>query len=104
MVRSTWSSWCRRSSFGTEEAIRKFAFPKRFARLKRSASEGYLSGDDAEVFRSTYRLQRSLEARIRLMNASGRHELPSDAKELRKLAHLLGDTDPLALEQKRSRR
>ncbi len=73
--------------------------PETFRAIEALRERGYLSGDDAEVFRSTYRLQRSLEARIRLMNASGRHELPSDAKELRKLAYLLGETDPRALEQ-----
>ena len=34
--------------------------------------------DDAEYFRRSYRFQRSVEARIRLMNAAGRHELPDN--------------------------
>lgn len=53
----------------------------------------YLSEDDANYFRHCYRFQRSVEARIRLMNAAGRHELPENPKELAKLAYLLGYTD-----------
>ncbi len=53
---------------------------------------GYMSADDAEYFRSSYRFQRSIEARIRLMDAAGRHELPETDRELAKLAYLLGDS------------
>lgn len=63
---------------------------------------GYLSADDAEYFRQSYRFQRSVEARIRLMNAAGRHEFPDDEKELAKLAYLLG-VEPAALEEKAMR-
>ena len=42
-------------------------------------------------FRSrSYRFQRNIEARIRLMDATGRHELPDNDRELAKLAYLLG--------------
>jgi glutamate-ammonia-ligase adenylyltransferase len=51
---------------------------------------GYLPADDADYFRRSYRLQRSIEARIRLMDATGRHELPENERELAKLAYLLG--------------
>jgi glutamate-ammonia-ligase adenylyltransferase len=51
---------------------------------------GCLSADDAEYFRNSYRFQRSIEARIRLMDATGRHELPENDRELAKLAYLLG--------------
>jgi glutamate-ammonia-ligase adenylyltransferase len=54
---------------------------------------GYLSSDDADYFRHGYRFQRSVEARIRLMNAAGRHELPDSPKDLAKLAYLLGYAD-----------
>ncbi|MBN1851907.1 MAG: hypothetical protein JW829_04255 [Pirellulales bacterium] len=60
---------------------------------------GYLSADDAAYFDRSYRFQRSVEARIRLMNSAGRHELPTDAKELGKLAFLLGYDDPNELER-----
>jgi [glutamine synthetase] adenylyltransferase / [glutamine synthetase]-adenylyl-L-tyrosine phosphorylase len=58
---------------------------------------GYLSVDDAEYFRNSYRFQRSIEARIRLMDAAGRHELPENERELAKLAYLLGYANPQAL-------
>jgi glutamate-ammonia-ligase adenylyltransferase len=55
---------------------------------------GYLAADDAEYFRNSYRFQRSIEARIRLMDATGRHELPESDRELAKLAYLLNYTRP----------
>lgn len=55
---------------------------------------GYLSLDDADYFRRSYRFQRSIEARIRLMDAAGRHELPESDRELAKLAYLLGYQRP----------
>ncbi|MEX0642342.1 MAG: glutamate-ammonia-ligase adenylyltransferase, partial [Pirellulales bacterium] len=58
---------------------------------------GYLSAVDAEYFCQSYRFQRSIEARIRLMDATGRHELPDSDHELGKLAYLLGYTNPQAL-------
>jgi [glutamine synthetase] adenylyltransferase / [glutamine synthetase]-adenylyl-L-tyrosine phosphorylase len=58
---------------------------------------GYLSFDDAEYFRDSYRFQRSIEARIRLMDAAGRHELPETDRELAKLAYLLGYSRPQEL-------
>ncbi|MEX0613804.1 MAG: bifunctional [glutamate--ammonia ligase]-adenylyl-L-tyrosine phosphorylase/[glutamate--ammonia-ligase] adenylyltransferase [Pirellulales bacterium] len=58
---------------------------------------GYLSAEDAEYFRGSYRFQRSIEARIRLMDAAGRHELPDNVRELAKLAYLLGYSNPSAL-------
>ena len=46
---------------------------------------------------------RNVEARIRLMNSSGRHELPEDETEIRKLAFLMRypDTSALVEETKR---
>jgi glutamate-ammonia-ligase adenylyltransferase len=58
---------------------------------------GYLSGDDAEYFRRSYRFQRSIEARVRLMASTGRHELPDNDRELAKLAYLLGYSRPQEL-------
>jgi [glutamine synthetase] adenylyltransferase / [glutamine synthetase]-adenylyl-L-tyrosine phosphorylase len=55
---------------------------------------GYLAADDAEYFRDSYRFQRSIEARIRLMDAAGRHELPDNERELAKLAYLLDYSRP----------
>ncbi|MEX2168936.1 MAG: hypothetical protein WD851_06480 [Pirellulales bacterium] len=63
---------------------------------------GYITPDAAAYFRQSYRFQRSVEARIRLMNAAGRHEFPDDTKELEKLAYLLG-VEPAALEGQATR-
>lgn len=48
-----------------------------------------LDQDDAEYFDISYRFLRSVEARLRLMNTTARHDLPNDPAELRKLAYLL---------------
>lgn len=54
---------------------------------------GVLATSDAEFLRGAYRFQRSIEARIRLMDSSGRHEFPEDPMNLAKLAYLLGYAD-----------
>ncbi len=58
---------------------------------------GYLARDDYEHFSAGYRFQRSVEARIRLMESASRHDLPTDEKELSKLAYLLDWPDPNGL-------
>ncbi|NOZ39561.1 MAG: bifunctional [glutamate--ammonia ligase]-adenylyl-L-tyrosine phosphorylase/[glutamate--ammonia-ligase] adenylyltransferase [Planctomycetes bacterium] len=55
--------------------------------------QGILSSEDADFLLDSYRFQRSIEARIRLMDAAGRHEFPTDSLELAKLAFLLGHPD-----------
>ncbi len=50
---------------------------------------GLLSADDFEFFDRSYRLLRTIEGRLRLMNSTARDQLPQDAVELTKLAHLL---------------
>jgi glutamate-ammonia-ligase adenylyltransferase len=50
---------------------------------------GVLSPDDRDYLSRSYRFLRSIEARLRLMNTAARHDLPSDEKELGKLAYLL---------------
>jgi glutamate-ammonia-ligase adenylyltransferase len=65
--------------------------------LEAFAAGGYLSSDDAEYFCRGYRFQRSVEARIRLMNSTGRHELPTSPIELAKLAYLLSYADAAEL-------
>ncbi len=59
-----------------------------------------LSSEDVDFLRDAYRFQRSVEARIRLMDSSGRHEFPEEEKELAKLAFLAGYSsgDQLGLE------
>lgn len=58
---------------------------------------GIVNAADAEFLSDAYRFQRSIEARIRLMDAIGRHEFPEDPLELWKLAFLLGYVDPQQL-------
>lgn len=81
---------------GSDPTIR---VPGTLAALNALEEGGYLSADDAEFFRTSYSFQRNVEARIRLMNSAGRHEFPSDRRELAKLAYLLGNTDPERLER-----
>jgi [glutamine synthetase] adenylyltransferase / [glutamine synthetase]-adenylyl-L-tyrosine phosphorylase len=50
---------------------------------------GVLSVDDYERFDASYRLLRTIEGRLRLMNSAARDQLPQDPTELAKLAHLL---------------
>ncbi|MCH5374287.1 MAG: bifunctional [glutamate--ammonia ligase]-adenylyl-L-tyrosine phosphorylase/[glutamate--ammonia-ligase] adenylyltransferase, partial [Planctomycetes bacterium] len=51
---------------------------------------GAMSQDDAEYLSQSYRFLRSVEARLRLMNTTARHDLPVDPLEQKKLAFLLG--------------
>lgn len=80
---------------GDDHSIRQ---PGTLAALAALQTAGYLSAADADFFRESYLFQRSVEARIRLMDATGRHELPTDRRELEKLAYLLRRTDADALE------
>jgi [glutamine synthetase] adenylyltransferase / [glutamine synthetase]-adenylyl-L-tyrosine phosphorylase len=50
---------------------------------------GLLSIDDFELFDVSYRLLRTIEGRLRLMNSTARDQLPQDPVELTKLANLL---------------
>ncbi len=52
-------------------------------------AEGVLDADDYELFDAGYRLLRTIEGRLRLMNSAARDQLPQDPTELAKLAHLL---------------
>jgi glutamate-ammonia-ligase adenylyltransferase len=58
-----------------------------------------LSPDTAETLMKSYRFLRSVEAHLRLMNTVARHELPTDALELKKLAYLLDYADAQMLAQ-----
>lgn len=55
---------------------------------------GHMSDDDAAFFKQSYGFLRSIEARLRLMNTTARHDLPQDDAELKKLAFLLGSEGP----------
>jgi glutamate-ammonia-ligase adenylyltransferase len=60
---------------------------------------GHLSVDDAEYLAKSYRFLRSIEARLRLMNTTARHDVPTEQLELKKLAFLLGYDSVAALLQ-----
>jgi len=67
--------------------------PGTIAALEALNKAGVLGKDDARSLAESYRFQRSVEARIRLMDSAGRHEFPDDPRELEKLAFLLGYAD-----------
>lgn len=70
--------------------LREIRLPGTLAALGALQQAGVLNADDAVLLRSAYGFQRSIEARIRLMDAAGRHEFPADAREQTKLAFLMG--------------
>ena len=61
---------------------------------------GFLPGRDALFLGESYRFLRSVEARLRLMNTTARHDIPEDQTELTKLAYLLGFEGPDSVKQK----
>ncbi len=60
------------------------------AGLQALGQAGILQDEDVAFLRDAYRFQRKIEARIRLMDSSGRHEFPTEERELAKLAYLAG--------------
>jgi [glutamine synthetase] adenylyltransferase / [glutamine synthetase]-adenylyl-L-tyrosine phosphorylase len=79
---------------GSDQSVRT---PGTLDALTALEQRGYLDRDDAEYFRGSYRFQRSVEARIRLMDSTGRHDLPDSDRDLAKLAYLLGYANPESL-------
>lgn len=57
--------------------------------LEKLAALGFLDPEHAERLGDGYQLLRSVEARLRLMNTTARHDLPTDQSQLEKLAYLL---------------
>jgi len=55
---------------------------------------GLVSDERREFLERAYRTLRSIEGRLRLLDAAGRHDFPSAPDEQRKLAHLLGYERP----------
>ncbi|TWU30373.1 bifunctional [glutamate--ammonia ligase]-adenylyl-L-tyrosine phosphorylase/[glutamate--ammonia-ligase] adenylyltransferase [Bythopirellula polymerisocia] len=55
---------------------------------------GFLAAEEALFLKDAYNLLRSVEARIRLMDATGRHEFPDEDRERSKLAYLMARADP----------
>ena len=71
--------------------------PGTFEALEALNTNGYLGDEDFRFFCESYRFLRSVEARLRLMNTTARHDMPERDSELAKLAYLLGRSDPGSL-------
>jgi glutamate-ammonia-ligase adenylyltransferase len=52
------------------------------------SERGLLAEEEASFLHTSYRFLRSIEARIRLMNTTARHDMPEDDDEMRRLAYL----------------
>jgi glutamate-ammonia-ligase adenylyltransferase len=59
-----------------------------------------LTAKDAQELRDSYCFLRGIESRLRLMNTTALHDLPTDELELKKLAFLLREDDPFVLQQR----
>jgi glutamate-ammonia-ligase adenylyltransferase len=64
------------------------------------AALGLLLPDSAAVFSENYHFLRSVEAKLRLVNTTARHDLPTDEKQLDQLAHLLNMESAKTLQQR----
>ena len=73
--------------------------PGTLAGLEALSAVGLLSEEDTGLLDTAYRFQRSIESRIRLMDYAGRHEMPTDDRDLAKLAFLLGHESPEKLRE-----
>ena len=58
---------------------------------------GHLDDGRFDGLARSYRTLRAIEGRLRLLDATARHDFPADPDERRKLAHLLGYGDAAAL-------
>ena len=63
--------------------------PNTFAALESLQQAGILPAEEAEFLRDSYRFLRQVEARLRLLDTTARHDLPREADELAKLTYLL---------------
>ncbi|MFM8415384.1 MAG: hypothetical protein ACKOCX_11755, partial [Planctomycetota bacterium] len=68
--------------------------PETLTGLLALKAAGLVSGERAALLEHAYRLLRSIEGRLRLLDAAGRHDFPAEPGEQRKLAHLLGYEHP----------
>ncbi|MEM9940161.1 MAG: bifunctional [glutamate--ammonia ligase]-adenylyl-L-tyrosine phosphorylase/[glutamate--ammonia-ligase] adenylyltransferase [Planctomycetota bacterium] len=59
---------------------------------------GFLNRNDGQELAAGYQLLRSVEARLRLMNTTSRHDLPDRPNQLAKLAYLLNYATPEQME------
>ena len=82
---------------GEHESIRA---PGTLDALDRLLAANLLAEEDYALLADGYRFLRNAEARIRLMNAAGRHEMPEDSDDLEKLARLLRCDRPQQVEDR----
>jgi glutamate-ammonia-ligase adenylyltransferase len=71
---------------GMNPALRQ---PNPLSALEALGTAGLLAEEDRELFARGYRLLRTIEGRLRLINSSARDRLPGDPVELSRLAGLL---------------
>jgi glutamate-ammonia-ligase adenylyltransferase len=76
---------------GREPAVRATGTLAGLAALN---AAGLLSGERHALLERAYRMLRSIEGRLRLLDAAGRHDFPAEPDEQRSLAHLLGYEQP----------
>jgi glutamate-ammonia-ligase adenylyltransferase len=63
--------------------------PNTLAALESLVQSDFLNEQDAKSLCESYEFLRRVEARLRLLNTTARHDLPREADELAKLAYLL---------------
>jgi glutamate-ammonia-ligase adenylyltransferase len=73
------------------------AMPGTLDALRALHAANILNRDDYEYFVGSFRFLRTIQARLRLMSTTARDDLPEDARELAKLAGLLGYTSSTGL-------
>ena len=76
---------------GREPAVRS---PETLAGLTALAAAGHLPEAMAGFLAQAYRKLRTIESRLRLLDAVARHDFPESYTEQRRLAHLLGYEQP----------
>jgi glutamate-ammonia-ligase adenylyltransferase len=81
---------------GREPAVRS---PETLRGLVALHAAGLMTTERFEFLERAYRTLRSIEGRLRLLDAAARHDFPAAPTEQRKLAHLLGYERPDALVQ-----
>ena len=72
---------------------RNVLIPGTLEAIEKLVSLEYLDPDDGQCLSDGYQRLRGVEARLRLMNTSARHDLPVDEKQLAALAALLNYAD-----------
>ena len=69
-----------------------------FAAIEALEERKLLASEDAASLSHSYRFLRGVEAKLRLLNTTARHDLPREADELAKLAYLLRFDESSTLE------